>query len=465
MKIVNPDGTPTRSGQLLLQQLQPQSAIQGTHANRPDPASVPDGALYAESDRSVLYYADGGKWHYVAGNMWGTISPDQRPTDLGPDDAGFDYRSTDKPAREFLFNGGQWIEITPSLYGTHSGRPLVTQVADDFLYVEWDRGGVIYQAEAGVWQYLAGTMWGTISPDQRPTDLGAHDVGFDFRGTDQQREFIWSGGMWVEITPVTGALNLTHPNVVTKVGGTAGQIVEGGITDQSAGNSGSMIITGAGNVGIGGTPATRLGVASAGSIDGITITSVNRASIWLTVTNGANYNWLIQNGVSSVGDLQFLVSSAPGATPAVPVMSLLSSGHVGIGTTNPLYSLQLGADSAAKPGTNTWTVASDGRLKRNVEAFTQGLETLLGLRPVQYEYNGENGTPEGMRGVGLIAQEAQAVYSGFVRTAPGNIAGLDMDVLFTNTGDLAWMMVNAFQEISDRIGKLEKAVAQLAGLP
>ena len=43
-------------------------------------------------------------------------------------------------------------------------------------------------------------------------------------------EFIWSQTAWVETTSISGAANLTHANVVTKVG-TAGQIVEGGITD------------------------------------------------------------------------------------------------------------------------------------------------------------------------------------------------------------------------------------------
>jgi hypothetical protein len=105
-------------------------------------------------------------------------------------------------------------------------------------------------------------------------------------------------------------------------------------------------------------------------------------------------------------------------------------------------------------------VASDGRLKRNVEPFTEGLETLLGLRPVRYEYNGEASTPEGLRGVGLIAQEAQAVYPDCIRTAPGKIAGNDTEVLATNTSDLTWMMVNAFRDLDERIRKLEKA-----GLP
>jgi hypothetical protein len=180
------------------------------------------------------------------------VTPDQRPTDLGVNDGGFDFRGTDD-AREFIWSQTQWIEVTEVRYGTHAGRPNPLDVVNGALYVEFDRGGAIYQNQNNVWKYLAGTMWGTLSPDQRPSDLGVNDAGFDFRATDQQREFIWSQTAWVEVTPVTGALNLTHPNVVTKVG-TAGQIVEGGITDQSAANSDHVHITAAGNVGIG-TPS------------------------------------------------------------------------------------------------------------------------------------------------------------------------------------------------------------------
>jgi hypothetical protein len=184
--------------------------------------------------------------------MWGTVTPDQRPTDLGVNDGGFDFRGTDD-AREFIWSQTQWIEVTEVRYGTHAGRPNPLDVVNGALYVEFDRGGAIYQNQDNVWKYLAGTMWGTLSPDQRPTDLGVNDAGFDFRGTDQQREFIWSQTVWVEVTPVTGALNLTHPNVVTKVG-TAGQIVEGGITDESAGNSDRLHISSAGIVSIARAP-------------------------------------------------------------------------------------------------------------------------------------------------------------------------------------------------------------------
>ena len=206
MPIVNADGTVTRSGQLLLEQLQASTTIEGTHANRPDPSTVPDGSLYVEFDRGVLYCNENGVWQYIAGTMYATLNPDQRPTDLGANDAGFEFRSIDTDPdyapRQFLWSQSEWIETTMVLYGTHAARPPADeQTPPRTIYVESDRGA-IYQQQAGVWQYLAGTMWGTLSPDQRPTDLGTHDAGFDYRTTDPPpREFIWSQTAWIETTP------------------------------------------------------------------------------------------------------------------------------------------------------------------------------------------------------------------------------------------------------------------------
>ena len=178
----------------------------GAHADRGDPANMPDGALYVETDRGVIYANEGGVWQYVAGTMWDTLSPNNRPTDLDAHDAGFDFRTTEQPAREFIWSQTEWIEATPVRYGTHAQRlsVVVAEVIDQMLWVETDRGA-IYQLQNGTtWQYLAGVMWGTLVPDQRPTDLGTHDAGFDFRTTDAPpREFIWSQTAWIE----TGAAN------------------------------------------------------------------------------------------------------------------------------------------------------------------------------------------------------------------------------------------------------------------
>ena len=93
--------------------------------------------------------------------------------------------------------------------GTHAERLAAAPDPLDALWTESDRNNVVYQARlvAGTpaWVYLAGTMRGTITPDQRPGDLGLNDTGFLFHATDaaaanKDREYRWSGSAWVEIT-------------------------------------------------------------------------------------------------------------------------------------------------------------------------------------------------------------------------------------------------------------------------
>jgi hypothetical protein len=183
----------------------------GNHADRPNPGPWPDGALYVEQDRgNALYQNQEGSWQYIAGIMYGTLVPDQRPGDLGPAaDAGFQFRTNVDPARAFAWSGGDWIETTPIRYGTHADRlaETVANLVSGMLWMETDRGSVIYQNQGGTWLYLAGTMWDTMSPDHRPTDLGVHDAGFDYRSTDlPAREFIWNQTAWVEVAQSNVAL-------------------------------------------------------------------------------------------------------------------------------------------------------------------------------------------------------------------------------------------------------------------
>jgi len=232
--------------------------FEGTHADRKDPdsdaANFRLGAYFYETDRKVLYQSrlvpltDPAHptdppiptpcWVYVAGTMSGTLA--SRPTDLGKpffgtlvppvpayhhDDTGFRFHATDTN-QDYLWSGTAWIDVTDyayAVYGTHAARLAhsLSTLADGTLWCEIDRNNVLYQLQGGIWWYVSGTMYGTFTPDQRPTDLGVHEGGFEFRTTDfPARHFIWSQTAWVEVTPVsesnsmalalaTGTLTLT----------------------------------------------------------------------------------------------------------------------------------------------------------------------------------------------------------------------------------------------------------------
>lgn len=199
----------------------------GTHAARLATAADPIGALWMETDRSdVIYQAQPSGspvWAYIAGTMYGTLSPDQRPADLVASDAGFEFRSTDTDpvygGRHFIWSEALWVEVTPARWGTHAARVAATPHPAGILWMETDRGNVVYQSHgvsgAAAWVYAVGTMWGTLSPDGRPSDLGGNDAGFLFETTDTLELYRWGGSAWENRTPANALQSATATTTLT----------------------------------------------------------------------------------------------------------------------------------------------------------------------------------------------------------------------------------------------------------
>jgi hypothetical protein len=124
-----------------------------------------------------------------------------------------------------------------------------------------------------------------------------------------------------------------------------------------------------------------------------------------------------------------------------------ASTKVGIGTSAPAYLLQVNG-SAAKPGSATWTVASDNRLKKNVSAFTDGLAVLTQVKPVWFEYNGQAGMPTNKPYVGVIAQQMQRIAPYMVgRFTYQDTTGQKTDYLDYDANALTYILVNAVQQL------------------
>jgi trimeric autotransporter adhesin len=140
-------------------------------------------------------------------------------------------------------------------------------------------------------------------------------------------------------------------------------------------------------------------------------------------------------------------------------MSISHQGYVGIGTTGPSYQLQLSTDSAAKPSTNTWTIASDVRIKTETGEYTKGLDAVLALRPVTYRYNGKAGMiDDGEDKISIIAQEAITAFPECVGSYMVKLEEDDeeeTEVLNWNGHALTFALVNSIKELAARLEALE----------
>ncbi len=139
-----------------------------------------------------------------------------------------------------------------------------------------------------------------------------------------------------------------------------------------------------------------------------------------------------------------------------------------------------------RPGSATWDVISDARIKTVSGDYTQGLAAVKALHPVKYTYKGNDvryspipvspgvpaatpGQPDkrsehysvaasGKEFIGLVAQEAEVSMPELVKQTIGTIDGaLVSDLREMDTGPLIFALINAVKELSARVEALEGA--------
>jgi len=144
-----------------------------------------------------------------------------------------------------------------------------------------------------------------------------------------------------------------------------------------------------------------------------------------------------------------------------PLMSLTATGLLGIGMGGTqTYQIQLSGDSAAKTSTNTWYIASDARLKRNIRDLTGGLDIITKLRPVVAEYNGLGGTPDGARVVSFLAHEIRDILPHTVNAHRGRLRDNDpedSDILDFNLHEVLIHLVLAVKQLSAKVDGMDNS--------
>lgn len=169
---------------------------------------------------------------------------------------------------------------------------------------------------------------------------------------------------------------------------------------------------------IGTTPSLALSGASAAASDDFSLGSAN------DLTLSADRALLAESATSTEIDAgtTLLLTSSGGTTLSSSATTTISAGsyvrinaNVGLGLA-PGFQLHLSSNSAAKPTSNTWTIASDRRLKKNIEPLRGSLDSLLRLRGVTYQWR-DPSTQGNMHGVypGFIAQEVEPVFPDWIQ--------------------------------------------------
>lgn len=123
------------------------------------------------------------------------------------------------------------------------------------------------------------------------------------------------------------------------------------------------------------------------------------------------------------------------------------------------YQLNLTLNSAAKPSTNTWTIASDERVKTNVNPYTKGLETILAINPITYDYNGKAGFDSAsVNNIGIIAQDVLSIIPECISTYKAKLNEDDEEKTELYNFDshaLTFILINAIKELKAEIELLK----------
>jgi hypothetical protein len=229
----------------------------------------------------------------------------------------------------------------------------------------------------------------------------------------------------------------------------------------------SIDISADGSVGVGNaSPGKALDVVRSGADS---TTNQAAARVRTTGTNaGFGPGYYLDNSSQPSGRVwSFFVSGASdlvGATGTFSIfdgtasaarLSVLSSGNVGIGTTAPTDLLSVNGN-ASKPGGGSWAVFSDERLKNIKGQYTSGLQAVMQLQPLRYEYKPNNALGLNSPGehIGFGAQQVQKII-------PEAVTTTEQGYLQVNNDPIIWTMLNAIKEQQKEIEDLKAEVKKL----
>lgn len=128
------------------------------------------------------------------------------------------------------------------------------------------------------------------------------------------------------------------------------------------------------------------------------------------------------------------------------------------GDLNVGNNIHISQGTAYKPNGGMWENSSDARLKTDVEAYEDGLNKLIKLRPISFRFNDRAKQLETRkRYVGLAAEDVKKVMPQMVgiRRMKLDYDTEPTDTLTIDPSELLYTLINAVKQIDERLKKLE----------
>jgi hypothetical protein len=217
----------------------------------------------------------------------------------------------------------------------------------------------------------------------------------------------------------------------------------------------SIDISAAGLVGIGtASPVAKLTVKD----------TVNGQNLW--VESNANNAAVVLNNTNTGGRRFSFQSNSPASAFLITDntagnanrLAIDQNGRVGIGTTAPDQLLSVNGD-ASKVGGGSWLSFSDERLKNLKGSFSSGLDAVMRLQPIRYEYKPDNAL--GLRSEGEhIGFGAEALR----KIIPEAVTRNENGYLMVNNDPILWTMLNAIKEQTREIADLKGQLKRLQAI-
>jgi hypothetical protein len=126
------------------------------------------------------------------------------------------------------------------------------------------------------------------------------------------------------------------------------------------------------------------------------------------------------------------------------ILTVNDDGRVGIGLNNPNDQLEITSGDPIKPGGGDWDQPSDRRLKKGIKNYNDGLDKVMEIKPVWYQYNSKmKHVDSNEKHVGVIAQDTKEVAPYMVDKS----YKVDSKTYYSmNSSAFTYMLINAVQK-------------------